>query len=604
MPLFFSYMSGMMMKAFLLTVILAALAAAGVSQPLPQFKLTGSFGEQQMVIENAVAGTRVLINAPVTGFGKEDRVLLVLYALPNGNTIEQTFGKKLKEGDDWHYDIQHIGAQTRFLRRMITDRTVVVACLENELKSWPAWSANTPDHKEIVKKMVDEITSLFAPWNPELVLNGHSGGGRFIFNYLDAHEQIPGSIVRIAFLDSNYGWEDDRYGPKIVSWLRSGRNRYLCTLAYNDSVVVYNGKLLVSPEGGTWYRSRKMNDYLSASFRLKRYERDSLIWYSSRDRRIVFIFKPNPEGKILHTQQVEYNGFVHSMLSGTRLEQRGYRYFGMRAYQDLISDTVTLPIRRLNIPPRDHSSVTGSEFMKRINDLSREEREKEIYREVASGNIPGFLRETVTLRAVFHDLNDIPHMLEYEVMPDYLAIGSDDDYCRIPMSPGTAQRLADLFGASLLTAKLSDHIWSVAEVKPEPFFYRPVGNENEKAAKFFEHNEQIERQLADAGWRPGQLVAGIKKDVIISSHIADRPDRVVIYGWHRPDGSPIQPVYSGHIWWYVDYSHGIRFMNAQVLVDGSPVKVSDLLKDPVLFRIVTDEENPLRLSFYPENMIL
>ena len=45
-------------------------------------------------------------------------------------------------------------------------------------------------------------------------------------------------------------------------------------------------------------------------------------------------------------------------------------------------------------------------------------------------------------------------------------------------------------------------------------------------------------------------------------------------------------------------------MNAQVLVDGSPVKVSDLLKDPVLFRIVTDEENPLRLSFYPENMIL
>lgn len=99
-------------------------------------------------------------------------------------------------------------------------------------------------------------------------------------------------------------------------------------------------------------------------------------------------------------------------------------------------------------------------------------------------------------------------------------------------------------------------------------------------------------------------MAGIKKDVIISSHIADRPDRVVIYGWHRHDGSPIQPVYSGHIWWYVDYSHGIRFMNAQVLVDGSPVKVSDLLKDPVLFRIVTDEENPLRLSFYPENMIL
>ena len=167
---------------------------------------------------------------------------------------------------------------------------------------------------------------------------------------------------------------------------------------------------------------------------------------------------------------------------------------------------------------------------------------------------------------------------------------------------GNEEQLADLFGASLLTAKLSDHVWSKAEVKPEPFFYRPVGNANELVTKFEEHNAQIEMQLAEAGGKHGQLVAGIKKDVILSSLIADRPDRVVIYGWHHHDGSPIQPVYSGHIWWYVDYSHGIRFMNAQVLVDGRPVKISDLLNDPVLFRIVSDEEKPAERSFYPENI--
>ncbi len=84
--------------------------------------------------------------------------------------------------------------------------------------------------------------------------------------------------------------------------------------------------------------------------------------------------------------------------------------------------------------------------------------------------------------------------LEYEVMPDYLAIGSDDDFCRIPMNPRTAQRLADMFGASLLTARLSDHIWLQAEVKLEPFFYKPVGNANELVTKFAEHNAQIEKQ--------------------------------------------------------------------------------------------------------------
>ncbi|MDX9728003.1 MAG: hypothetical protein RBT50_01950, partial [Bacteroidales bacterium] len=350
------------MKGIIITLGLAAITAAGAAQSLPGFRAAGLFDEQQAVIENPVAGTRVLINAPLTGFGDGDRVLLILYALPNGNTIEQTFGKRLQEGDDWHYDIQHIGAQTRFLREVIQDRTVVVAYLENNRKSWPAWSASTSDPAEQVKKTVDCITAMFAHWMPELVLNGHSGGGRFIFNYLDAHEWIPGDVVRIAFLDSNYGWENERYGPKIVSWLLSGQERFLCTLAYNDSVVIYNGKPLVSPEGGTWYRSGKMRDYLSESFRLKRREQDSLIWYSSRDRRIEIIFRPNPEGKIYHTRQVEYNGFIHSILSGTRHEQRGYRYFGERAYSGFIADTVVVPVRRLNIPARDPSAETGSGF--------------------------------------------------------------------------------------------------------------------------------------------------------------------------------------------------------------------------------------------------
>ena len=587
------------MKWLLTRAALAAVTVSGAAQPLPGFRPSALFNEQQTVIENPAAGTRVLINAPLNGFGSSDRVLLVLFALPNGNTIEQTFGKRLQEGDDWHYDIQHIGAQTRFLRQVISDRTVVVAYLENQRKSWPAWSTSTSGPEEQVKRTVEEITAIFAPWRPELVLNGHSGGGRFIFNYLDAHDRIPGHVVRIAFLDSNYGWEDERYGPKIVTWLQSGKNRHLCTLAYNDSVVIYNGKPLVSPTGGTWYRSGVMRDYLSRSFSLKRRERDSLIWYSSRDRRIEFIFKPNPEGKIYHTHQVEYNGFIHSMLSGTRMEQKGYRYFGERSYGDYISDTVIMPIKRLNIPERDPQAETGRDFMSRIAALPIDEREEEIYLAAANGNIPRFLRETVVLRGVFDDLNGVPHTLEYEVMPDYLAIGSDAEFCRIPMTPGTAQRLANLFGASLLTAKLSDNIWSEAEVKLEPFFYKPVGNANELVTKFEEHNRQIEKQLAEAGAGHGQLVAGIKKDVIVSSRIPERPDRVVIYGWHRPDGSPIQPVYSGHIWWYVDYSHGIRLMNAQVLLDGRPALMADILKDPVLFRVVSDEEEPVEMTSYP-----
>lgn len=589
----------MLKKTISFVTFFLVAACLSQAQLLPGFKPSGSFDEQQMVIENSPPGTRILINAPLKGFEKNDRVLLIFYALPNGNTIEQTFGKKMKDGDDWHYDIQHIGAQTRFLRKVMKGRTIVVAYLENNRKSWPAWTAANADYREEVRDIIDNVKETFAEWDPEVVLNGHSGGGRFIFDYMDATGEIPGDVKRIAFLDSDYGYEDSIYGPKIVKWLNTAKDRYLCTLAYNDSVVIYNGKPLVSPTGGTWYRSRMMKDYMANYFRFRVHQGDSLIWYTSKGKRIEFIFRPNPYAKIYHTQQVEFNGFIHSMLNGTRHEQKGYSYFGPRAYSELIADTVPVPVRRLNIPGRDPSSVTGSEFMNRISGLSREDREEQIFREAASGNIPGFLRETVTLKGVFYDLSGAPHMVEYEVMPDYLAIGSDEDFCRIPMTPGTAQRLADLFGASLLTSKLSDHIWKNSSIKLVPFNYVPVGNANEFVPKFVDHNMQIEKQLAEAGGHHGQLVAGIKKDVILSSRIAERPDRVVIYGWHKPDSNPIQPVYSGHIWWYVDYSHGIRFINNQVILDGKPVLFNDILKDPVLFRIFSNEEAPMVQPYYP-----
>jgi hypothetical protein len=45
-------------------------------------------------------------------------------------------GKLLKEGDDWHYDIQHIKAQTKFVRNKLTSENIVVVYLENKFKSY------------------------------------------------------------------------------------------------------------------------------------------------------------------------------------------------------------------------------------------------------------------------------------------------------------------------------------------------------------------------------------------------------------------------------------------------------------------------------------
>ncbi|MBK9569296.1 MAG: hypothetical protein IPO53_04835 [Chitinophagaceae bacterium] len=53
-------------------------------------------------------------------------------------------GKKLQPGDDWHFDIQHIRAQTAFIRQQLSNQNFVVIYLENNYKSWPSWETETP----------------------------------------------------------------------------------------------------------------------------------------------------------------------------------------------------------------------------------------------------------------------------------------------------------------------------------------------------------------------------------------------------------------------------------------------------------------------------
>ena len=86
------------------------------SQILKDFTETGSFNEQELWIKNGHDSVTININAPLH-FNKKGKTFLVLFALPNGNSIEWTKGKKMKPGDDWHFDIQHIAAQTRYVRK-------------------------------------------------------------------------------------------------------------------------------------------------------------------------------------------------------------------------------------------------------------------------------------------------------------------------------------------------------------------------------------------------------------------------------------------------------------------------------------------------------
>ncbi|MBK8139831.1 MAG: hypothetical protein IPK57_01610 [Chitinophagaceae bacterium] len=67
------------------------------------------------------------------------------------------------------------------------------------------------------------------------------------------------------------------------------------------------------------------------------------------------------------------------------------------------------------------------------------------------------------------------------------------------------------------------------------------------------------------------------------------------------NGKPIQPLYTGHINWWVDYSQGIRLVYRQLKVEGKWMDYTVVLKDPVLQKLLCDEEfcDFYRYDYYP-----
>jgi len=241
-----------------------------------------------------------------------------------------------------------------------------------------------------------------------------------------------------------------------------------------------------------------------------------------------------------------------------------------------------------SIPPRSCSAMTGSEFATFVSSMDGSLREQAILDELESGNMPGFLRrlKPVTLRQTL-DSGRVA-TVTFFVMPDYLAIGSDDDFLRVPMALPTAVEIAARFGFILPTRKMVDAIFqqSVFQLAPEPM---PPGPQMRTTAYYWEHNRKINEQCAACGLPPGVLVSGHKKDVVLSDRLNRCRRKVAIYGWHRLSGVPIQPLSTVHGAEYADYSHGIRLVSDTVLLDGNPCSIYSVLEDFSLAGLLSDE---------------
>lgn len=238
------------------------------------------------------------------------------------------------------------------------------------------------------------------------------------------------------------------------------------------------------------------------------------------------------------------------------------------------------------IHPRNLDAISGSQFAQENLHENRSIRESKILDEITSGNIPNFLRHFVPI-----NINSNGISITYMTMPNYIALGSDDDYLLMPTNAATAQKICDAFDCTLPTKQMVDQIWSAAINKLEPIPHGPPYDDTMMSTERYVWSDtQIKHAMGNKDIT--KLTAGHKKDIILTNHLS--PNNLhhmqCIYGWHHLNGTPIQGKnYFSHELTYCDYAGCIRLIANDIMVNGTPARIQDVFKDPSLAKLISDE---------------
>jgi hypothetical protein len=122
----------------------------------------------------------------------------------------------------------------------------------------------------------------------------------------------------------------------------------------------------------------------------------------------------------------------------------------------------------LNLPQRPPNALTGSQFLARIQKLNGAKRERAMLTEILRGNVPSHVRNLVPIEKRIRKGPFQGKLLRYWVLPDYLAVGSDRDFVRVPLNLLTVKKLSKRLDLSLPTTKMVDDIYAKARVKLRP----------------------------------------------------------------------------------------------------------------------------------------
>jgi hypothetical protein len=100
--------------------------------------------------------------------------------------------------------------------------------------------------------------------------------------------------------------------------------------------------------------------------------------------------------------------------------------------------------------------------------MSDDARESAILKQLLGGNIPSFLRRLTPVHLTDQINRGRGTDVTVCVSPDYLAVGSDQNFFLIPMRLSTALTVANRFRFALPTPRIRDVIYAQAAMRLQP----------------------------------------------------------------------------------------------------------------------------------------
>lgn len=190
------------------------------------------------------------------------------------------------------------------------------------------------------------------------------------------------------------------------------------------------------------------------------------------------------------------------------------------------------------------------------------------------------------------------HTATFNVFADALKVNG----VRVSVTAIGAQQIADELKCLLLTPKVADLIWYQRQIEIPPFPLTQTAHDlmiMATVARMKLESQKIDAALAIFPQPITGLVCSAGKHWVIDDALLEHPQKAENYGWHNKVNGPacvtkgpgvckvIQDPGWVHNAKHADYSQTCVLMARGCIVDGKPMDLVDVLKDPVLAKLAS-----------------